>query len=90
MQDEFIDFIDIKLQSAEQTRLIVKERIDLYYHKLCLSENVFQIYFYSKFLLFSLFYAYAFELISKDVMNDLQDRVKVVVLSRCDKLKKGE
>lgn len=88
MQDGFIDFIDIKLQSAEKTRLRVKEILDRQYKKLFECQDITLLEVRVKSIVNTLEYANLFDLIEYRVEKELMERVEKVYTSRCDELRK--
>lgn len=87
MQNGFIDFVDIKLQSAEQTRLRVKNVIDRKYKLLCESPSEIQLTLRLNSIVDSLECAAEFELIDYSTQKELMDRIEKVYTSRRDELR---
>ena len=88
MQNDFIEFIDIKLQSAEQTRLRVKEVLDRQYRKLFECQDITSLEVRVKSIVSTLEYAGLFDLIEYRVEKELMERVEKVYTSRSDELRK--
>ena len=88
MQNGFIDFVDIKLQSAEHTRLRVKNVIDRKYKLLCESPSEIQLTLRLNSIVDSLECTAEFELIDYNTQKRLLELVEEVYTSRCDELRR--
>ena len=87
MQNGFIDFVDIKLQSAERTRLRVKEILDRQYKLLLECQDIMSLEVRVKSIARTLEYANLFDLIEYRVEKELMERVEKVYASRSDELR---
>ena len=88
MQNGFIDFVDIKLQSAEQTRYRAKAYLDHLYRKLLVCEDFESLCIRRNFLSESIWTAFNFGLIDSCVRDNLLKCVNSVYASRSDELRK--
>lgn len=88
MQNDFIEFIDIKLQSAEQTRLRVKEVLDRQYKNLFECQDITSLEVRVASIIGTLEYANLFDLIEYRVEKELMERIEKVYTSRRDELRK--
>lgn len=88
MQNDFIEFMDIKLQSAEQTRLKVKEHINFLYNKFLECEDLELLRIREKFLVEAIWTAFGFGLIDYSVRDGLLRNIDILYMSRCDELRK--
>lgn len=90
MQDGFIDFIDIKLQSAEETRLRVKIYINGMYERMMTSDNLSELSIRSDFIRDAIYDFCNVGLLNCNVKNELLKRIDKEYWSRFDELRERE
>ena len=86
MQDGFIDFVDIKLQSAEETRLNVKIYINGMYKRFITSDNLSELSIRSDFIRDAIYDFCNVGLLNDNVKNELIRRIDKEYWSRRDEL----
>ena len=90
MQDGIIDFVDIKLQSAEQTRLKLKDRINDLYLDMCKCDNSLLLDKYHELIVELLDCACVIGLIHICNKVLITERINSVYMLRSNELKGGE
>lgn len=90
MQDGFIEFSDIKLQRAEETRLNVKIYINGMYKRLVTSESLSELSIRNDFLRDAIYDFCNIGLLTNEVQNDLIKKVNKVYWLRRNQLRKED
>lgn len=90
MQDGFIDFIDIKLQSAEETRLNVKYCLNGMYKMFITSDNLCELSIRRDFIRHAIYDFCNVGLLNDNVKNELIRRLDKEYWSRRDELRERE
>lgn len=90
MQDGFIEFIDIKLQSAEETRLNVKNYINGMYKRMMTADNLSELSIRRDFISDAICDFFIVGLLSNDVKSELIKRIDKDFWSRRGLLRERE
>lgn len=87
MQDGFIEFSDIKLQRAEETRLNVKLYLNEMHKRMMNAKSLDVLVQREDFLLDAVGVFYAIGLLNLETKEILIERINKEFMSRCDQLR---